>query len=194
MVRLAILAAIIAVMAYTPIGYLRVATIEITFIMIPVAIAAIIVGPGGGAVAGGIFGLTSFMQCFGTSIFGTTLFGVNPLFTFILCMVPRILAGWLPGLAFNAVQKIWKNTTISVTAASFLAPVLNTILFVGALLLLFGSSDYIKGFGETTWAIIVLLVGINGIVEAVVGIVIGAAVSRALIHFIPEKRKGESGE
>ena len=189
MVRLAILAAIIIVMSLTPLGYLKVGTIEITFMMIPVAIAAIIVGPVGGAIAGGIFGLTSFYQCFGASPFGVVLFGINPFYTFILCVIPRILAGWLPGLLFSAVSRIWKNKTASVTAASFAAPVLNTVFFVGTLFLLFGSDDFIKGFGDTTWAIIVLLVGVNGLIEAGVGIVAGSAVSRALIYFIPEKKR-----
>ena len=189
MVRLAILTAIVIVMSLTPLGYLKVGTIEITFMMIPVAVAAIIAGPSGGAIIGCIFGLTSFYQCFGTSPFGTVLFGINPFFTFILCVIPRILAGWVPGLIFNAVNKVSKNKTLSVTAASFAAPVLNTLLFVGTLLLLFGSSDFIRGFGDTTWAIIVLLVGVNGLVEAGVGIVAGSAVGRALIYFIPEKKR-----
>ena len=187
MVRLAILAAIIVLMAFTPLGYLRTPALEITFLMIPVAIAAITVGPMGGAIAGGVFGLTSFIQCFGISPFGTMLFSINPVFTFILCMIPRILAGLLPGLLYTAMSRRG-NITASAIAASFAAPLLNTILFVGGLFLMFGSTDFIRGFGETVWAIIVVLVGINGLVEAGVGFVAGTAVSRALVHFFPGRK------
>ena len=187
MVRMAILIAIIILMAFTPLGYLKTPTIEITFLMIPVAIAAIIVGPTGGAIAGGVFGLTSFFQCFGISWFGTTLFGINPIFTFILCLIPRILAGWLPGLLYAAMSRRW-NKTVSAIAASLAAPLLNTVLFITGLFFMFGSTDFVRGFGETTWAIIVVLVGINGLIEAGVGFIAGTAVSRALVHFFPGKR------
>ena len=99
MVRLAVLVAILLVMVYTPLGYLKAGPVSITFLMIPVAIASIIIGPGAGAFLGGVFGLTSFAQCFGADAFGTALLAINPILTFIMCMVPRILAGWLPGLS-----------------------------------------------------------------------------------------------
>jgi len=189
MVRLAVLVAIILLMAYTPLGYLRVGLIEITFIMIPVAIAAIIVGPYGGAIAGGVFGITSFLMCFGQSPFGTALLGINPVFTFILCMVPRILAGLIPGLIYKAgnAQKKANHKTMYIMLASLAAPLLNTVLFVGGLFVLFGSTAFVRGFGESAWAIIVALVGVNGLVEAGVGFIVIAAVSRALMHFVPVK-------
>jgi len=188
MVRLALLAAIIIVMSFTPLGYLRIGAIEITFLMIPVAIAAIIIGPLGGAIAGGIFGISSFIQCFGTSLFGATLLSINPFFTFILCVIPRILAGWIPGLIYMAIQKFGKDRIIPAMVASLAAPLLNTVLFVGGLFLMFGSTEFIRGFGDTVWAIIVLLVGVNGLVEAGVGFVVGAAVSRVLVQVFPDKK------
>ena len=187
MVRLAILVAIILIMAYTPLGYLKTPTVEITFIMIPVAITAIIVGPAGGAIAGTVFGITSFIQCFGASPFGAMLLSINPFFTLIMCIGPRILAGWLPGLLYRVLSGTGKKKTLAAISASIAALVLNTVLFIGTLFLFFGSTDFIKGFGETAWAIIVLLVGVNGLIEAGVGIVIGATVSRALVHFFPEQ-------
>jgi len=191
MVRLAVLVAIILLMAYTPLGYLRAGPVEITFIMIPVAIAAIVVGPFGGAIAGGVFGITSFLMCFGSSPFGAALLGINPFFTFVLCIIPRILAGYIPGLIYaagTAVKKA-KRKTIFTVLASLAAPLLNTVLFVGGLFVLFGSTDFVRGFGETTWSIIVLLVGVNGLIEAGVGFIVIASVSRALIHFIPVKNE-----
>lgn len=109
MVQMAILIAIMLVFAFTPIGYLKVGFIEITFMVLPVAIGAIICGPTGGAVLGGIFGITSFIQCFGMSPFGTFLLGLNPWLTFVTCLIPRILCGWLSGLLFKALNKIDKT-------------------------------------------------------------------------------------
>ena len=59
MVQLAILVAIMLIFAYTPLGYLKVGAIEITFMVLPVAIGAILLGPICGAILGGLFGLTS---------------------------------------------------------------------------------------------------------------------------------------
>ena len=63
--------AILLLMAYTPLGYLNIGPLAITFNIIPVAISAITMGPVGGAIAGAVFGLTSFGQCIG--IGGTSL-------------------------------------------------------------------------------------------------------------------------
>ena len=94
MAQTAILAAVILLMAFTPLGYLKVGIIEITFLVIPVAIGAIMIGPGSGAVLGAVFGATSFAQAF-ASPFGAALLAINPFYTFLLTMVPRILMGYL---------------------------------------------------------------------------------------------------
>jgi uncharacterized membrane protein len=188
MVRLAVLVAIVILMSFTPLGYLKVGIVEISFLMIPVAIAGIILGPAAGAFMGGVFGITSFIQCFGMSAFGAALLAINPIFTFILCMVPRIIAGWIPGLVFKALSGT-KLRAVGAFIAGLLAAVLNTVFFVGGLLLLFGNSDYIKGFGETAWDVIVLLVSTNAFLEAAVTTIVGGFVGIALMHFVPVKGK-----
>ena len=90
MVQLAILVAIMLIFAYTPLGYLKVGAIEITFMVLPVAIGAILLGPVCGAILGGLFGLTSFIQCFGASPFGALLLSLNPITTFITCCVREL--------------------------------------------------------------------------------------------------------
>ena len=56
----AILMAIILVMSFTPLGYLRVGPVAITFLTIPVVIGAVLLGPWYGAFLGAVFGATSF--------------------------------------------------------------------------------------------------------------------------------------
>ncbi|MCL2366951.1 MAG: ECF transporter S component [Oscillospiraceae bacterium] len=193
MVQLAILVAIIVIMAYTPLGFLMIGPVSITFMMIPVAIAAIVIGPVGGAIAGAVFGLSAFLRGFGLSPFATALMNINPVFTFILMVIPRVLAGLIPGLIYVAVSKR-KSKTAAAMAASLAAPICNTVLFVSTLFFLFGTTDYIRGFGDSAWAIIVTLVGINGLVEAGVGFVTGSAVSRTLVHFFPGRARNRAAE
>ena len=60
----AVLAALIVVLSFTPLGYLKIGVVSITFIMIPVVIGAVMEGPATGALLGLVFGATSFIQCF----------------------------------------------------------------------------------------------------------------------------------
>lgn len=87
LVEMALLVAIILLMAFTPIGYIKTAGLEITLIVVPVAVGAVTLGPTAGAILGGVFGITSFIQCFGMSQFGALLLGINPFLTFLVpCM------------------------------------------------------------------------------------------------------------
>jgi uncharacterized membrane protein len=180
MVQTAILAAILILMAFTPLGYLKVGTISITFLTLPVVVGAVMIGPLSGAVLGGVFGITSFVQCFGMDVFGTTLMGINPVLTFILCMVPRILMGLLVGLIFRALLRIDKIKLWSFAVASLSGAVINTVLFVGALLLFFGNSEYLRSFGENFMAILGVLITLNAVVEAIVSMIAGTAITKAL--------------
>ena len=94
MVELAVLIAIILIMAFTPIGYIRTLGLEITLIVVPVAVGAVTLGPMAGLILGTIFGITSFIQCFGMSAFGVMLLSINPVFTTIvgLCVANAFTA------------------------------------------------------------------------------------------------------
>ena len=52
MVELAAMIAIIIIMAFTPLGYIKLPGLTITFLTIPVAVGAIILGPVGGLICG----------------------------------------------------------------------------------------------------------------------------------------------
>lgn len=184
----AVLTALILVLSFTPLGYLKIGTVSITFIMIPVVVGAVIEGPGMGAVLGTVFGLTSFIQCFGMDPFGAALLGINPIFTFLTCMVPRILMGWLSGWVFRWLSGVSKNKAVGALAASLSGALLNTILFVGFLLMFFGSSQYIQDFGVNVWEILTVLFVINAAVEAAVCLVVGTAVCMALLQVRQKKQ------
>ena len=55
LVLLGLMTAILLLMAYTPLGYLNIGPLAITFNVIPVAVAAITLGPVGGAIVGSVF-------------------------------------------------------------------------------------------------------------------------------------------
>lgn len=182
---LAALSAIIILMAFTPLGYLRTAGLEITFIVLPVAIGAVVMKPLDSAILGAVFGITSFIQCFGMSPFGASLLSINWFYTFIVCFVPRVLAGWLGGLIFSALSKIDKTKFVSYAVTCLAIPLLNTLFFMSALVLCFFNTEYIQGVMSALGAtnvltFVIAFVGINGLVEAIVCFIAGTAISKAL--------------
>lgn len=186
MTQLGLLTALVAILSLTPLGYLKVGIVSITFMTIPVAIGAIILGPKSGAFLGSVFGLTSFIQCFGMDAFGTTLCNINFLMTLILCFVPRIACGFFSGLIFKALIKKDKTKLLSYGLASFSTAFINTILFVGGLILMFWNTDFIQGLnpdGKGIFGFIIAFVGINGIVESVVTLIVGSSIAKAVRHY-----------
>lgn len=184
--QLSALVALLIVFGVTNLGYIKTGFAEITLNVIPVAIGAIVLGPSAGAVCGAAFGLTSFFQCFGMSAFGVELFQVSPVLAFIVCFVPRVLEGWLTGLIFKGLSKRFKSNSLPCGIASLCCPLLNTVLFVGLLLLLYGKSDYMTSLYTASAAknllmFIAWFVGLNGIVEAIAGFIISTAASKALL-------------
>lgn len=177
----AVLASIVVLMAFTPIGYLRIGAVEMTFIMIPVAVGAITLGEKSGAFLGLVFGVSSFIQCFGMSPFGAALLQINPIFTFIMCIVPRVLMGYLCGVIYKLLSKVKKG--IAVVIASFSAPVLNTAFFMTSLIVFFGKTDFIMGMRagtENLMAFLIAFVGLNGVMEIVTTTLIAPPVALAV--------------
>lgn len=190
MIQLALLTAIIVLMAFTPVGFIRTPGLEITLIGIPVVVGAVLLGPSGGAILGAVFGLCSFLQCFGMSPFGAVLLGINPFWTFVMCFVPRTLMGWLSALIFKGLRKVDKTRFFSFLAACLGGALLNTILFMSALMLFFGQSEYILSMqgSMNVFAFVLAFVGVNGLIEAIVCAVVGTAISKALYMFLYKDR------
>ncbi len=173
--------AIIFLMGFTPIGYLKVGVIEITFLTVPVVLGAMLFGAKAGAFLGLMFGITSFIQCFGMSAFGSTLLGINPLFTAVVCIVSRVLMGWLTGLIFEGFEKKKKTGVFAFGFTSLCGALLNTIFFVGLLILCFWNTEFIQSIANgSLLGFISAIVGINGVVEAIVVTILGTAIGKVL--------------
>lgn len=184
LVLLGLLTAILLVMSYTPLGYLNIGPLAISFNVIPVALAAISLGPVGGAIVGGVFGLTSFLQCIGvggSSAMGVILFDINPVLAFVQRFVPRVLDGLLIGFVFKGVRKV-SNTYISCAVTGFCSAFFNTAFFMSALVLLFGNTEYIQELmgGKNVIVFICTFVGINAVCEMLASTIISGAIGAAL--------------
>ncbi|MBO5648689.1 MAG: ECF transporter S component [Clostridia bacterium] len=191
MVQLAILTAITLILSFTPLGYLRIGILSITFIPVPVVIGAILLGPGGGLFLGCVFGLTSFAQCFGMDPFGTALMSLNPGATFVMCVLSRALMGLLSAYVYRLLsgvlskaQRGGKNrmTPVAYAVASASAPLFNTLFFMSLLYLFFNDAQVVlEGIGDLPFFAFVFSAGaINAVCELLASLVIGTAVCMAL--------------
>ena len=184
MTLLGLLTAILMILSMTPLGYLNIGPLAISFNMIPVAVGAAALGPVGGAVLGAVFGFTSFLQCLGiggTSLMGVALFGINPFFAFVQRFVPRVVAGFLVGAIYRGVRKNMEPGMAGGVAGCF-AAFLNTVLFMGALVLLFGDTDYVQKLmeGRSVVAFIAAFVGVNAVIEMLASTLVTGALCGAL--------------
>ena len=189
--QLALLAALLLVMNFTPLGYLQVGPLSMSLMSIPVAIGAMMMGPVDGAILGGVFGATSFLQAVqGTSAMGAALFAYSPVGSFVVCFVARVLVGLCCGLVYQGMRKILPGKEkVCAAVGGFSAAFLNTVFFMGFLVLLFYGSPYVQGLVEALGvsnplAFVVAVVGVQAIVEWVACCVVAAAVTVPLRKYL----------
>ena len=180
---LALMTALLIVFSFTPIG------------SIPVAIAAVALGPKGGLAMGCVFGLLSFLQCFGIGVpsgMGAMLVSISPFLAFIQRFIPRALDGFLVGAIFRACEKK-TGPRPACFVAGFCSAFLNTLFFMSALVLLFGHTEYVQGLmnGRNVLAFIVAFVGVNAVVEMITSTIVTGLVGAALYQakILPIEKK-----
>lgn len=184
LVLLGLLTALVLVFSFTPIGSIPIGPLVITLNVIPIALAAVAMGPVGGGIVGAVFGICSFLQCIGIGVpsgMGAALFAINPLLAFIQRFVPRVLDGIIVGFIYKGVSKL-ANGYAACFVTGFFSAFLNTVLFMSALVVLFGSTDYVQELigGRNIIVFICSFVGINAVFEMLASTVITGAVGTAL--------------
>ena len=188
--RLALLVAIELVMKAVGLGSVPVGPLYMSFLTLPIAVGAITMGPAAGAILGGVFGAVSFYDAVtGASAMTGALFQVSPVNTFILCVGMRVLMGVCVGLIFNAVKNFDKPGTWSYIVSAMCAPALNTLFFMGYIVLAFYGCDYVQNLVSVKGAanpfmFVVLLVGVQGVAEFLVSGILGGIVARAVHKFL----------
>ena len=125
---LGVLTAIIVVLQIFG-SYFRIGTISLSFVLVPIVIGGILTGVIGGTVLGFIFGvITLVMGVVGADQFTFILFSDHPFLTILTCVIKGSAAGFMSGFVYKLLKD--KNLTLSTFAASAVAPIVNTGLFI----------------------------------------------------------------
>lgn len=177
----AILAALTLIMGLTPLGTLRTPFLSVSLVTIPVALAAMLIGPSGALICAAVFGATSFFNAVsGASGLLSTLFQINPLGVFVTAVVARMLCGLGTGYIFKGLHKLSvKPAAYYLTGLA--APLLNTLFFMGSLILFFYHTDYIQNMAAKLGSVnpisfVIALVGIQGLIEAAAGCLLAGTI------------------
>lgn len=193
LVLLALFIAIELAMYLMGLGLVPIGPLKMSFLPVPVAVGAILMGPWQGAILGAAFGLCSLWDAVsGASIMTNAFFAISPVHTVILCVGMRALMGLCVGAIFQLLRKVDHKRIISYYASALAAPLLNTVFFMGYIVLFFYQTDYIQNLVSTKGAanpfmFVILLVGVQGLIEMVVCTITGGSAAKGVAVALRKK-------
>ena len=201
MVMTGLFMAIIAVMTFIPnVGYINLIVIKATLLHVPVIVGSIVLGPKKGAVLGATFGITSLIK--NTLEPSLLSFAFSPFYqvgdiggngwSVVIALVPRILVGVIPYFVFTGIEKLLKNIkmrrTIALPLACASGALINTLLVMHLIFFCF-REEFAAAQSvavDVVYSMILGIIAANGIPETIVAVVIGGAVSLALLRVSPQ--------
>lgn len=198
MVSVALMAAIVVVLANTPLGMIQLPIVKATTVHIPVIIGAILLGPTAGAVLGFVFGMCSLISntmaptllSFAFSPFMSTTGILGAIKAIWISVGCRVLIGVVAGWLWILLKKIRLNQIASLAMTGFVGSMVNTVTVMGSIYLLFA-----KQYAEAkevaitaVWGLVMGTVTASGIPEAIAAAVLVAIVTKVLLRIRKEAR------
>ena len=186
MVQIALLSALVVVLQLF-FSQIRIGAVTLNFVLVPIVIAAVFIGPAAGFFIGALAGITTFVQVFTSGdAFYVFLMTTNPAATAFLCILKTAIAGLLAGYAYRLIGMVSKYRSLNVILSSVVCPVVNTGLFVLGMFFIFGNAltaDAVFGqmiTGSVMTFILVILVGFNFFIELLLNVILCPILTKAL--------------
>ena len=191
MVSVALMAAIVIVLANTPLGMIQLPIIKATTVHIPVILGAILLGPGAGAILGAVFGICSLVSntmaptllSFAFSPFLSTTGIPGALKALWISVGCRILIGVVAGWLWVLFTKIKLNQFIALPIVGFVGSMVNTVTVMGSIYFLF-AQQYAEAKEVALTAVFGLVMGTvtaSGIPEAIAAAILVLALGKVLV-------------
>lgn len=191
MVSVALMAAIVIVLANTPLGMIQLPIIKATTVHIPVILGAILLGPGAGAILGAVFGICSLVSntmaptllSFAFSPFLSTTGIPGALKAIWISVGCRILIGVVAGWLWVLFTKIKLNQFIALSIVGFIGSMVNTVTVMGSIYFLF-AQQYAEAKEVALTAVFGLVMGTvtaSGIPEAIAAAILVLALGKVLV-------------
>lgn len=200
MASVALMAAIVIVLANTPLGMIQLPIIKATTVHIPVIIGAILLGPSAGAILGAVFGVCSLISntmaptllSFAFSPFMSTTGIPGALKAIWISVGCRILIGVVAGWLWISLSKLKVSQVIALPIVGFIGSIANTLAVMGSIYLLFAQQyAQAREVGVTAvWGLIMGTVTASGIPEAIAAAVLVLALGKVLIQVFKKMNIG----
>lgn len=190
----ALMAAIVILLANTPLGMIQLPIIKATTVHIPVIVGAILLGPLAGAVLGGVFGVCSLIS---NTMAPTLLsFAFSPFMSMTgfpgaikavwISIGCRIMIGVIAGWFWILMKKLKVNHLIALPVTGFVGSMVNTVFVMGSIYILL-AREYaqVKNVGvEAVLGLVMGTVTASGIPEAIAAAVLVAVIGKVLLKVI----------
>ena len=200
MVSVALMAAIVIVLANTPLGMIQLPIIKATTVHIPVIIGAVLLGPSAGAILGAVFGICSLISntmaptllSFAFSPFMSTSGIPGALKAIWVSVGCRILIGVAAGWLWILFTRLKVNQIIALPIVGFVGSMVNTITVMGSIYLLFAQqyAEAKEVAVTAVWGLVMGTVTASGIPEAIAAAILVLALGKVLISVFKKSNIG----
>ena len=191
MTAVAMMAAIVVLLANTPLGLIPTPLINATTTHIPVILGAILLGPLAGSILGGVFGVCSLISntlapkvlsfAFSPFLAPSLAGAVKAVWISVGC---RVMIGLVSGWLWIALKK-WKiHDIIALPLVGFVGSLTNTAFVMGSIYFLL-RPEYAQAMGVGMEAVLGLVMGIitgSSVLEAIVALLLVTVIGKALLH------------
>ena len=193
MVGIALMAAIVVLLASTPLGMIQLPVIKATTTHIPVILGAILFGPAAGCILGAVFGICSMVSntvaptllSFAFSPFMSNEGFLGALKAIWIAIGCRVMIGLVAGLLWKGLKKINLNDYIALPIVGFIGSMTNTVFVMGSIYVLL-ARQYAEAKQVAMEAVFGLVMGTvtgAGIMEAIAALVLVTLIGKVLIKF-----------
>lgn len=199
MATLAMFCGVLLVMGMTGLGFIPFPVIKATTMHIPVILGAILLGPGAGAVLGGVFGFCSIWV--NTTAPGLLSFAFSPFMTteglpgaiksLWIALGCRILFGLIAGWLWKLFLKLLKKDYLALTVTAAVSTLCHTFLVMGSIYVLL-AQQYAEAKNVAVSAVFGLVMGTvtaAGIPEAIIAVILVTVIGKALLHLMARMKK-----
>lgn len=190
MAATALMAAIVVLLANTPLGMIPLPVIKATTTHIPVIVGAILLGPLAGTILGAVFGICSMISntmtpallSFAFSPFLATT-GAGALKAVWVAVGCRAMIGLVSGWLWILLKKLRLPDLAALPIVGFVGSMTNTVFVMGSIYFLL-RPEYAKAMGVAVDAVFGLVMGVitgSSVLEAIVALVLVTALGRILL-------------
>jgi len=190
----ALMAAIVILLANTPLGMIQLPVIKATTVHIPVILGAILLGPLAGSILGGVFGICSMIS--NTTAPTLLSFAFSPFMSMTgipgaakavwISVGCRILIGLISGWLWILLKKCKVNTMIALPVTGFAGAMTNTVFVMGSIYFLL-AKEYAAAKSvaiDAVWGLVLGTVTASGIPEAIAAAVLVALIGKVLLKVV----------